>query len=232
MMQPPETPQPERGPPTLDLAEFDRPSWLADRERFRVLTGASTEVMDDLDAYFALLSLWSGRMNLVGPSARQDFWIRHTLDSAQLLRLAPDANTYADLGAGAGFPGLVLAIFLKAKGSGQVVLVESMAKRCLFLRTVSTALNLPTEVHNARAESLNLSPVDVVTARACAPLPRLLQYAEPHLRGKTVGLFLKGRDAASEIASARNAWRFEAECLNSLSDPDGRIIKVQRLRRV
>ena len=188
--------------------------------------------MDDLDAYFALLSLWSGRMNLVGPSARQDFWIRHALDSAQLLWLAPDANTYADLGAGAGFPGLVLAIFLKAKGSGQVVLVESMAKRCLFLRAVSTALNLPTEVHNARAESVNLSPGDVVTARAVAALPKLLQYAQPHLRGSTVGLFLKGREVEAEMAEARKNWSFEAELEPSLSGSDGHILKLQRLRRV
>jgi 16S rRNA (guanine527-N7)-methyltransferase len=107
-----------------------------------------------------------------------------------------------------------------------------MAKRCLFLKAVSEALDLPTEVHNARAESLKLSPGDVVTARALAPLPRLLQYAWPHLRGPTIALFLKGRDVEAEIAEARKSWSFQSELIASRSGEEGRILKLARLSRV
>ena len=204
----------------------------AGRERFQALTGAAPEAMERMDAYLALLTDWNSRMNLVGPTALGEFWERHALDSAQLLTHAPDARIWADIGAGAGFPGLVLAILLQGRPGVTVHLIESMAKRCAFLRAVSVALNLPTQVHNARAESLHLSPVDVVTARACAPLPRLLEYARPLLRGPAIALFLKGKDAETELAEARKTWRFTATLLPSVSGPDGRIIRLERLARV
>ena len=208
------------------------PDQAAARERFRRETGADAAAMERMDAYYALLAAWSGRMNLVGPSAMAEFWERHALDSAQLLAHAPDARIWADIGAGAGFPGLVLAILLQDRPGVAVHLIESMAKRCHFLRTVSVALNLPTQVHNARAESLNLSPVDVVTARACAPLPRLLEYARPLLKGPAIALFLKGREAETELSEARKAWRFTASLSPSISGADGRIIRLERLARV
>ncbi len=198
------------------------------RDDFIAATGADAEAMARMDRFVELLSDWNQRMNLVGPSALGDFWGRHAWDSAQLLKLAPDALVWVDVGAGAGFPGLVLAILLKGRPGATVHLVESMAKRCVFLRAVSADLDLPTQVHNARAESVNLSPVDVVTARACAPLPRLLQYVHHLLRGKTTAFFLKGRDAETEIAEARKTWRFEATLTPSASDPEGRILKLQR----
>jgi 16S rRNA (guanine527-N7)-methyltransferase len=198
------------------------------RDEFAIATTADAETMERMDRYLDLLTDWNQRMNLVGPSALADFWGRHAWDSAQLLKLAPDARIWVDVGAGAGFPGLVLAILLKGRPGATVHLVESMAKRCVFLRAVSTELGLPTQVHNARAESVNLSPVDVVTARACAPLPRLLPYVHHLLRGKATGLFLKGRDVEAEITEARKTWRFEATLTPSASDPDGRILKLQR----
>jgi 16S rRNA (guanine527-N7)-methyltransferase len=204
----------------------------AGRERFQAETGADPAAMARMDAYLALLAEWNERMNLVGPSALAEFWERHALDSAQLLRHAPDARVWADIGAGAGFPGLVLAILLQGRPGVTVHLIESMTKRCTFLRAVSTALNLPTRVHNARAESLDLSPVDVVTARACAPLPRLLEYARPLVRGSAVALFLKGREAETELAEARKTWRFTASLLPSISGAEGRIIRLERLTRV
>ena len=210
-----------------------RPAGVAfGREDFVAATGADPLAMARMDDFLALLVEWKGRMNLVGPSAVDSFWSRHAHDSAQLLALAPDARIWADIGAGAGFPGLVLAILLKDRPGVAVHLIESMAKRCHFLRAVSAALDLPTHVHNARAESLHLSPVDVVTARACAPLPRLLQYAHPLLRGKAIALFHKGRDVEAEIAEARKTWRFEATLLPSASDPEGRILRLQRPARV
>ncbi|MGH7022583.1 MAG: 16S rRNA (guanine(527)-N(7))-methyltransferase RsmG [Caulobacteraceae bacterium] len=168
--------------------------------------------------------------NLVGASTLADFWRRHFLDSAQLLTLAPSARTWADLGSGAGFPGIVLAILLKDEPGAHIHLVESMAKRGRFLETVVSELALPASVHNARAENLPLD-VDVVTARACAPLTRLLGFARPSLlRGKK-GLFLKGAEVDSELAEARKSWRFDVVVHPSLSDPRGRILEITELAR-
>ena len=161
----------------------------ADAAAFQERTGATDAQMADLQLYRSLLTEWNERMNLVGPSALAEFWPRHAFDSAQLLGLAPEALTWADLGAGAGFPGLVLAIMLKDRPGARVHLVESMAKRCRFLSEVAQQLSLPVDVHNVRAEQLGIK-VDIVTARACAPLVRLLGYAEPSLRKGATGLIL------------------------------------------
>jgi 16S rRNA (guanine527-N7)-methyltransferase len=170
------------------------------------------------------------RVNLVGASTLADFWRRHFLDSAQLIPLAPGARTWADLGAGAGFPGVILAILLKGRAGAKVHLVESMAKRCRFLAEVVAALDLPAEVQHARAETLRLK-VDVATARACAPLTRLLEFARPYLDLGAKGLFLKGAEVESEVELARKSWRFALATHPSLSDPRGRIIEVSELTR-
>lgn len=202
-----------------------------DAAQVRAVLGATPAQMADLEAFRILLAEWNETMNLVGPSALAEFWPRHAYDSAQLLALAPEARTWADLGAGAGFPGLVLAILLKDTPGARVHLVESMAKRCRFLTAVVEALGLPATVHNARAEDLGLK-VDVVTARACAPLVRLLDYARPYLVQGATGLFLKGQDVASELTEATKYWKFEAHLTASLSHPEGRILQVKGLKRV
>ena len=198
---------------------------------FQAATGCGDARLADMQAYLALLTEWNSKMNLVGPSALAEFWPRHAFDSAQLLRLAPEAKVWADLGAGAGFPGLVLAILLKDEPGAKLHLVESMAKRCRFLSEVAAQLALPVEIHNARAEDLGIR-VDIVTARACAPLPRLLGYAEPYLRKGATGLFLKGQDVVSELTEATKYWKFEADLSVSSSNPDGRILQVKGLSRV
>lgn len=201
---------------------------------FRAHTGASATQIADLTAFLAMLTEANAVMNLVGPDSIPDFWNRHAWDSAQLLPLVPDALTWADLGAGAGFPGLVLAILGKSRPDFHVHLVESMTKRCRFLDEVVRGLGLPATVHNARAESLDL-PVDVVTARACAPMVRLLGYAQPYLKSGTVGLFLKGQDVASELEEATRYWSFEADIVPSASDERGQIVRIGshlRARRV
>jgi len=203
-----------------------------DAAAFQRLTDATPAQMTDLERYRALLAEWNEVMNLVGPSALDQFWLRHAYDSAQLLDLETDAVAWADIGAGAGFPGVILAILLKGRPGAQVHLIESLAKRCRFLQAVADALDLPVEVHNARAESLRLTGIDVVTARACAPLDKLLGYAVPFLRSGARGLFLKGRDVEAEVAAASQAWRFEASMIQSKSDPSGRIVSVGRLARV
>ncbi len=211
-------------------ARLDPPR-VTDAASFAAAVGASPRAMADLVAFLAMLEDWNGRMNLVGPSALADFWPRHAYDSAQLLGIEPEARTWADLGAGAGFPGLVLAILLKGQDRVAVHLVESLTKRCRFLQAVVDELALPAVVHNARAEALALK-VDVVTARACAPMTRLLGFAEPYLKKGARGLFLKGQDVASELTEATKCWKFEAELLPSLSHGAGHIVSVKGLSRV
>jgi 16S rRNA (guanine527-N7)-methyltransferase len=184
----------------------------------------------DIETYRLMLAGANETMNLVGPSTMGDFQSRHFIDSAQLLWFSPDTLTWADLGSGAGLPGLVMAILLKGRPGARVHLVESMAKRCRFLSEVVEALDLPAEVHNARAESLKLK-VEMVTARACAPLVRLLGYARPFLDRGARGLFMKGAEVEAEIAEARQSWRFSARMDVSLSDPRGRLLWIEELSR-
>lgn len=197
---------------------------------FRAALGASDAQMADLEALRTLLGEWNGRLNLVGPSALKQFWLRHALDSAQLLALAPDARRWADIGSGAGFPGLVLAILLKGRAGARVELIESQAKKCRFLETVAKALDLPATVHWARAETLSMT-VDVVSARACAPLAKLLGYAWPFQKGGALGLYLKGQDIEVELAEATRYWKMETELKPSMSHASGRILLVRRLAR-
>jgi 16S rRNA (guanine527-N7)-methyltransferase len=217
----------------MSAAPPEAPAPVFGPDDFARLTGASAEQMSDLNRFRESLEAWSERINLVGPSARTDFWLRHAYDSAQLLEAArAPAEVWADLGAGAGFPGVVLAIMLKAIPGGRVHLVESQAKRCRFLGEVVADLALPAVVHNARAESLRLTGIDMVTARACAPLPRLLGYAAPFMKAGARGLFLKGRGVEAELAEARKSWRFEAVLTPSRSDPSGALLGIERLSRV
>jgi 16S rRNA (guanine527-N7)-methyltransferase len=203
---------------------------VTDAESFAAASGASPQQMADLERFRQMLAERNEVMNLVGPATLSDFWNRHAWDSAQLMKLAPEVRTWADLGAGAGLPGIVLAILGKGRPGFHVHLVESMAKRCRFLSDVVAELHLPATVHNARAENLKLS-VDSVTARACAPLVRLLGYARPYLAKGATGWFLKGQDVASDLEEATRYWEFEAEIVPSLSDARGRIVRVRRLRR-
>lgn len=206
---------------------------VSDAADFAAVSGADAGVMDDLERYRVRLEDASRYMNLVGPSALAEFWGRHAWDSAQLLPLMNGATTVADIGAGGGFPGVVLAILLKPHPGARVHLVESLGKRCRFLQEVVDGLQLPAVVHNARAEALEPAPkMEVVTARACAPLPRLLEFAQPFLQTGARGLFLKGRTAEAELAEARSAWRLKAELLPSRSDPSGRIVMVEEAARV
>ena len=193
--------------------------------------GATADRERDIEVFRTLLVQANQTMNLVGASTLGEFWRRHFVDSAQLLWFAPSTRVWADLGSGAGLPGLVLAVLLKGRPGARVHLVESMAKRCRFLGEVVDALALPAVVHHARAEALKLD-VEMVTARACAPLDRLLGYAQPYFERGARGLFLKGSEVETEIVEARKTWRFRAETNVSLSDPRGRLLWIEELARV
>lgn len=203
---------------------------VSDAASFARATGVTAAQLAQIEQLQAMLVDWNGRINLVSDASLADFWRRHALDSAQLLKLAPAARTWVDIGAGAGFPGLVLAILLQPEVGARVHLVESVAKKCRFLEAVVEALALPARVHNDRAEALAIK-ADIVTARAVAPLPRLLEFARPYLALGATGLFLKGRGADAEIAEARLRWRFACEVTPSLSDPEGRVLKIEGLAR-
>jgi len=211
-----------------DAAQLEAP--VRDAADFAARAGASAEQVADLERLREMLVDWNARMNLVSAASLDDYWSRHVFDSAQLLAHAPQARIWVDIGAGAGFPGLVLAILLKGVRGAKVHLVESRAKPCRFLEAAADALALPAEVHNARAEDISLK-ADVVTARAVAPLVKLLGFARPYLAKRATGLFLKSEGVEAEIAEARKAWRFTYDVSPSASDSRGRILKVEGLAR-
>jgi len=229
-----DAPAPLEGP-EIEIADLAAPRRVLadpfDASAFQAATGATPAQLADLQAFRDLIEDTNKHMNLVGPSALADFWLRHAYDSAQLLALAPGALTWADLGAGAGFPGVVLAIMLKGREGAQVHLVESTAKRCRFLSQVVDALDLPATVHNMRAEDLEIK-VDAVTARAVAPMVRLLGYAWPYLCRGATGLFLKGQDIEVELKEATKYWKFHARLIPSLSSEQGKIVQLKRVSHV
>lgn len=203
----------------------------AEQSAFQAKTQATAAQMADLETFRIRLTEANGVMNLVGPDSLPDFWNRHAWDSAQLLAEAPEARTWADLGAGAGFPGVVLAILLKGREGAHVWLIDSLGKRCRFLQEIVDGLALPATVINGRAEEQAVT-CDIVTARAVAPMDKLLGYAQPYFQRGAQGLFLKGEKAESELIEARKSWHFEAELAPSQSDPRGRIVKIRSVRRV
>jgi 16S rRNA (guanine527-N7)-methyltransferase len=203
----------------------------AEKSAFQAKTNATAEQMADLERFRLRLGQANAVMNLVGPDSLPDFWNRHAWDSAQLLAQAPGARTWADLGAGAGFPGVVLTILLKGNDGAHVWLIDSLGKRCRFLQEIVDALELPATVVNGRAEEQSVT-CDIVTARAVAPMDKLLGYAQPYFQRGAQGLFLKGEKAESELIEARKSWHFEAELAPSQSDPRGRIVKIRSVRRV
>jgi 16S rRNA (guanine527-N7)-methyltransferase len=204
---------------------------------FRAATDVSRETLDRLERYAALLEKWNRAINLVARASLADLWRRHMLDSAQLWPLLPPPQgrprRILDLGSGAGFPGLVLAIMAAADENAEVHLVEVDNKKAAFLREAARVAEAPVTLHVQRIESLAPFPVDAVTARACAPLPRLLDYAAPFLRQyqpgepPPVGLFLKGRDVDRELTEARKRWKIQAELVPSRTDAAAKIVRIQ-----
>jgi 16S rRNA (guanine527-N7)-methyltransferase len=204
----------------------------ADRAQALALTPVSRETTDRLDRFVELFLQTQSHTNLVGPATVPQLWTRHIADSLQLLDLAPQARTWLDLGSGGGFPGLVLACVLADQPGATVHLVESTAKKAAFLRHAGQALGLPVTVHHGRIESL--SPrfaVDVITARALAPLPALLGYVAPFLKTGAQALLLKGQDVEVELTEAAKCWTIEATMTVSRTSPSGRILVVRGLHR-
>ncbi len=204
-----------------------RPTPLT-RGEFRRATGVSRETLERLDAHVALVKSWQRKINLVGAASMADVWRRHVLDSAQLFPLVPEScRRLVDLGSGAGFPGLVLAIM----GVRGVELVESDGRKCAFLAEAARRAEAVVTIRNARIETLRAAPADVVTARACAPLPRLLDYAERFLAPTTVCLFLKGARVDEELTKAAKNWMMRVQRCASQTDPRGNILRIHEVAR-
>ena len=205
-----------------------------DAESFAAAAHVSRETMARLQTYEALLRKWQASINLVAPSTLPDLWNRHFWDSAQLVRLAPDAARWLDLGSGAGFPGLVVAILLADRPGFSMRLVESDQRKSIFLREVIRATKAPASVHTARIEEFSWpegEPLpDVISARALASLPKLLGWASSFWGKATIGLFLKGQGVSAELTDSAKDWIFESEAIASQSDPSGTVLKLWGLR--
>jgi 16S rRNA (guanine527-N7)-methyltransferase len=191
------------------------------------------ETVEKLELYAELLRRWQRAVNLVAPSTLEDVWHRHFTDCAQLVNHAPNAEIWVDLGSGAGFPGLVIAIILANHENHVVHVIESNSRKCAFLSEVARKTGVPAKVHEGRIENIarggRIGPADVVTSRALAPLKLLLQLAGGFWAERTLGLFLKGREAAQEIDEALRYHQFEYDCASSRSGGEGMIVEVTKL---
>jgi len=204
-------------------------------EAFQARFGISAETRKKLETYEALLKRWQKTINLVAPSTLDEIWHRHFADSAQLWPLRPsEAKTWLDLGSGAGFPGLVLAILASEKGGTRHILVESDSRKAAFLREVARATGVAVDILCTRIENpethAKVGVADCVTARALAPLSRLIEIAAPYFMSSTLGMFLKGRDVAAEIDTAAQDWQFAFELIPSVTEESGRIVLLSALK--
>jgi 16S rRNA (guanine527-N7)-methyltransferase len=214
--------------PTAE-AEF-----AADRDRALALTPVSRETLERLDRFAETLLSWQARMNLIASSTIPHLWTRHIADSLQLLDLAPEARIWIDLGSGGGFPGMVIACALADRPGTMVHLVESSTKKAAFLQDAQRLAGVPATIHPERIDSFAkrfAGKADVVTARALAPMNRLLAEAFPLLtKSGAQGLFPKGQDAELELRETGKSWMMDATLVPSRTDPKGRIVVVRELQ--
>ena len=215
-------------------------------EAFGKALTVSRETLGRFETYAALLKRWQKTINLVAPSTLDDIWHRHFADSAQLWdigRTSPSPREgrgegtqhWTDFGSGAGFPGLVLAILGAETGATRHTLIESDSRKAAFLREVARETGVAVDILCARIESpetvAKVGRVDCVTARALAPLSRLVPLLAPYFASPTVGLFLKGREVAAEIEETARTWEFASRSVASVTDKSGSILVVHALRQ-
>jgi 16S rRNA (guanine527-N7)-methyltransferase len=208
------------------------PDLSEDRGHALALTPVSRETGQRLDRFVELLLATQAHTNLISAASVPEIWTRHIADSLQLIDLAPDAMVWLDIGAGAGFPGIVIACALADRPGAAVHLVESNGKKAAFLNQVVDVLGLPALVHRQRIEDLAVGVVpQVITARAVAPLIKLLGYVAPLLKSGAKALLPKGQDVEAELTEAAKCWKIEAELVPSRTHPASRIIIVRTARR-
>ena len=187
-----------------------------------------------LQIFVGLLAKWNAAINLVSPASLAEVWTRHVADSAQVLDAAPIRRArWLDMGSGAGFPGIVIALITAdTPNPVEMTLVESDRRKAAFLSTVSRETGVPMIIQAARIEAVVPQNADTVSARALAPLVRLCSFAERHLATDGTALFLKGGHYAAEIAEARRTWSFALDVRRSSTDPAGAVLIMKDLRRV
>lgn len=225
---------PEKTPASNRLPEQLAPRDELDevRRQLSAITPVSRETIERLERYRQALQRWQAKTNLVAPDTLAQFWTRHVADSLQVLPLSPGASTWIDLGSGGGFPGLVLAI-AKQEQASRHILIESNHKKCAFLREAARLAETEVEVVNGRIESAaerigeSLETGPVVTARALAPLPQLLDWSSPLLQQGGRAIFHKGRYYAREVADSRGLWQFDMVNHQSRIEPDSVLLEIR-----
>ena len=193
----------------------------------------SRETQAKLDAYVTLLLKWNSKINLIGKSTIDDIWTRHIVDSEQVFDECLAGDNWADLGAGAGLPGLVVAILAtERRESLFVTLVESDRRKSVFCRAAIRELRLNARVISKRIEDLEPLKADILSARALAPLGTLLGYAEKHMSSTGTALFLKGAGWKKEVDASLASWRYNVEKIPSKTEPSAVILKIGDIARV
>ncbi|MAN46956.1 MAG: 16S rRNA (guanine(527)-N(7))-methyltransferase RsmG [Alphaproteobacteria bacterium] len=199
----------------------DRAAFLADFD-------VSRETLERLDTIILTLDDWRKRSNLIGPREWPQIWTRHVGDSFQILDYVTNETRVVDFGSGAGFPGLIMSA---ARPTSHVTMMESVGKKCAFLRAAIEAAGLNASVYQGRIEAAPASEADIVTARAFAPLPKLLDYAAPWMENGAKGVFLKGERWKEELTEAQQRWSFAYEAIPSRTGGSGVILIVRELKR-
>ncbi len=190
----------------------------------------SRETLAKLEGLVALITKWTKSINLIAPNSVSDIWDRHIVDSAQVLHLAPETwKSWTDLGSGGGLPALVVAILDPQRRP--ISLVESDKRKCLFLTTARRELDININVVNERIEKADLPKVDILSARALAPLDELLSFSETTLQPSGTALFSKGARYQEELDRAAQAWHFDVTAHQSQTNPDSRVLEISRIRR-
>ncbi len=190
----------------------------------------SRETIERFEVFEAILRKWNPRINLVSRDSLEKIWTRHIVDSVQVFRSGPKAETWLDLGSGGGFPGIIVAIL--ADAGTKVTLIESDQRKSAFLRTAAREVGVDCQVIAKRVESVEKQQADVVSARALASLADLLAYSDRHMAFGATGLFPKGVTWQKEVDAARQQWNFEVEPIRSLTEPGAAILKIKGLSRV
>jgi len=203
-----------------------------DKARAMQLSPVSRETQERLELFVSLLLLWQEKFNLVSKHSLPLLWTRHISDSLQLIDLAPEALVWADLGSGAGFPGVPIACALAGKPGAQVHLIESVGKKAKFLSEVVRATEIPAVVQHARAEKFAencAETIHVVTARALSPLKTLCDQSFPLLERGALGIFPKGQDVDAELTEAAKYWTIQSSKVPSKTSPQGCIVLIRGL---
>ena len=192
----------------------------------------SRETSVRLAGFAALLEKWNPRINLVSRNSMADLWTRHIVDSVQVFRCVTPRGHWVDLGSGGGFPGLIVAILaVDAAPDLRVTLIESDQRKAAFLRAAARETGASCKVISERIEAVEPQQADILSARALADLDKLLAFSERHLKPTGVALFPKGVTWKKEVEAVRQNWKFRAEEITSITDPEAVILKIEGVSR-